>query len=412
MGRQRSMRGGRWDLSWTSIGLCAMVAVGVSAASGCGGGDEDGSGGSGASTSSQGGAGGAGAGGAGGTGGAGGDSGDCLDPSTYADAFSIVDSTLCAVGVYTADVSLGSVTWGRHGGPLLLEVDNQHGDPAHLVRLSPPAGATGAMTSTVTTIETGTPAGSYFGGQALDLPFFDWTALSWTGAFPNTEGELLLVTNDTVTERYTVNGFYAATALAGRLLYTGLSLLGEGASGANALYAADSCGTADQNPRFLPEGDATCSAPVEVDSWGDFSGPLTIDRAGNAFAILPTFSDGQEARAYAAGQVARGAGATQGTTLFELPGFGDALAAMAPEGDAPGLVVFQPTDPATYDYLDPLATPYTSGATVQPQGEPAEVLRLTTPNTALALTTDEDNRVWVGLTLPGGVTTFVVLARR
>lgn len=398
VGRVRDARPGRW-LGCAAAVLCAAMA-------GCeGDGDGGGAGG--------GGAGGGGAGGAGGTGGVGGSSGACLDPSEHAGLFSILDPDLCAVAIYTTDVEPGSPTWGRHGGPLLAR---QAGSAAEIIRLSPPAGAAGMLTPEITPVDAGLPAGAFLGGQAIDLPFFDWSAISWTGTFPDTQGELLLVTGGSIAIRYPVNGFYSGAGIAaaegGRLLYTGLSVLGQAAAGANAIYAADTCGTDGQGPRLLPEGDASCPAAIEVTAWGDFSGPVAVDRDGNAFAILFSFAGTQEARAFAAASMTRGAGPSEGTALFTLPGSGASLAALAPSAGSPGLVLFQPSDPSTFMPLDPVAARYTAGAAIQPEGEPAPLLQLVTPGTALSLTADDADRLWVGSPSPSGGTTFVVLARR
>lgn len=397
--------------------LCAAALV-----AGC---DDDGGGTGGSGPGGTGGSGGADTGSGGGAaGGGGGATGEgCLDPAQHEAVLSIVDPALCAVAVYTADVALGysaSPTWGRHGGPLLA-VPEAQGGGVTVVRLSPPAGPTGALTPAQITVAAGIPDTGFAGAQALDLPFFDWTALSWTGPYPDTQGELILVAGGAVAERYDVNGFFSGAALGsaqgGRLLYTGLSVLGDTAAGANALYAADSCGAAGQSPRLLPEGDPACPAPIEVAAWGDFSGPVAVDQAGNAFAVQPSFAGTQEARGFAAAAIARGAPPPTppgGAPLFTLPGSGSSLAALAPAGDAPGLLVFQPLDPATFDPLDPVAARYAVAAdAVQAEGEPAKLFTLATPATPIALMTDDQGRIWAGAPSPGGSgTTFVVIARR
>lgn len=398
VGRVTGARPGRW--LWCAAALLCAAAVG------CGGdGDDDGAGGGGS------GGGGSGGGGAGGTGGS---SGACLDPSEHAGLFSILDPDLCAVAIYTADVEPGSPTWGRHGGPLLARPGAS--GAAEIVRLSPPAGAAGVLTEQITSVDAGVPAGAFLGGQAIDLPFFNWSAISWTGAFPDTQGELLLVTGASIAIRYPVNGFYAGAGVAaadgGRLFYTGLSVLGGMAAGAAAVYAADTCGADGQGPRLLPEGDASCPDAIQVAAWGDFSGPVAVDRDGNAFVILVSFAGTQEARAFPAASMARGAGPTEGTALFTLPGSGSSLAALAPDGGSPGLVLFQPSDPSTFMPLDPVAARYTAGAAIQPEGEPAPFLQLATPGAALSLTADDAGRLWVGAPSPTSGTTFVVLARR
>jgi hypothetical protein len=357
--------------------------------------------------------------GGGGDGGAGGGDG-CLDPSLYEDLFSIADPALCAVAVYTADVELGysvSPTWGRHGGPLLALPAPSPAGAVEVRRLSPPAGATGALTAASAVIDAGVPADAYAGAQAIDLPFFDWTAISWAGPYPNTQGELILLEGGAIATRYAVNAFFSGAGLAaagggGRLLYTGLSALEDAATSVNGVYVADSCGAAGAAPRLLPEGDPTCAAPAAVAAWGDFSGPTAADRDGNAFVVLPTFAGDQEARGFAAASIGRGAGPTEGSPVFTLPGAGQSLAALGPAGGAPGLIAFQPTDPVSYAPLDPVAVRYTAaGDTVQAEGNPAPLLTLATPETPLTLMADGDDRLWVGAPSPGGGTTFVVLTR-
>jgi hypothetical protein len=399
---------------WTWAAVLGVAALVI----GCD--SEDGAGTGGGGAIGPGSGGGAGEGGAGeGGGGGGGGAGACLDPASHEALLSIADPGLCAVAIYTADVELGysvSPTWGRHGGPLLA-LPGAAG-AADLVRLTPPPGAaTGALSSEQTTVDAGIPDGAYFGAQAVDLPFFDWTALSWTGAAPDTQGELILVEGAAVAKRYPVNGFYSGAGLAavegGRLLYTGLSPLGDPAATTNALYAADTCGAPGQDPRLLPEGDPTCAAPLAVAAWGEFSGPLVADSAGNAFAVLPTFGAPQEARGFAAAQIARGAGPTEGAPMFTLPGSGSSLAALAPSAEDPGLLFFQPSDADVFTPLDPVAVRYDATAdAVQPQGQPAPALQLASAGTLVTLMADDVDRLWVGVPGPGGGTAFVVIARR
>jgi hypothetical protein len=371
-------------------------------------------------TGAEGGAGAGGTGAGGGGGGAGGSGADpCVDPALHEALLAIDDPSLCALAIYTADVALGytiAPTWGRHGGPLLALPGTA--DAVELVRLTPPSGAaTGALAPEQTSIDAGIPDGAFLGAQAIDLPFFSWTALSWTGAAPDTQGELILVEDGAVALRYPVNGFYSGAGLAaaegGRLLYTGLSPLGDPAAATNALYAADTCGAPGQDPRLLPEGDPTCAAPAAVAAWGDFSGPLATDSAGNAFTVLPTFGAAQEARGFAAAEVARGSGPTEGAPIFSLPGSGSGLAALAPSAEDAGLLVFQPSDPTTFAPLDPVAVRYiVAGDAVQPEGEPATFLTLASPDTLVTLMSDDLDRLWVGVPSPDGGTAFVVIGRR
>ncbi|WP_437605980.1 hypothetical protein WMF20_33700 [Sorangium sp. So ce834] len=348
--------------------------------------------------------------------GGGADSVGCLDARSHGAPFSLVDPAWCAVAVYTTDEEIGfaSVTWGRHGGPMFARSDA--GGAAEIVRLTPPEGADGELAAASTTIDAGVPDGAFLGAQAVDLPFFGWTALSWTSAFPDTLGEVILIEDRAVravAERYEVNGFFAAAAVEGRLLYTGLSPLGDPAAGANGLYAADRCGAAGQDARLVPEGDASCAAPAAVAAWGDSSGPVAADLRGNVVAVLPSADGTQEARGFATEAIARGAGPTEGDVLFSLPGSGTSLAALAPEQGAPGVVVFQPSDPATYEALAPVAVATSDdGGRVRAEGSPAPLVELATAGTQLSLFTDDANRLWIGGPLPDGGFLFAVAVRR
>jgi hypothetical protein len=196
----------------------------------------------------------------------------------------------------------------------------------------------------------------------------------------------------------------------GRIVYSGASALDDAQAAVNGLYAADSCGSPGADPRLEPKADKSCGAPLLVSSWGDASGPVAADGAGDVFAVMTSFSGDQEARAFAASTIARGAPATKGDTLFTLPGFGSALAALSPDANGEGLVAFQPNDPQSYAALDVVAQRYTSkGGAITPKDAPAKLLTLATPGTQLAMFADDQERIWVG----GGKdkTTWVVLAR-
>lgn len=372
------------------------------------------------SSNGEGGAGGTGgAGGAGGTGGAGGGGGSnigaCLDPSTHAGMFQIKDASLCVVAFYEVDGKPeGSPTWGRHGGPLTVSPVGTTG-AVKITRWTPPAGATGKLTAASMDVAAAIPASAYVGSQAIDLPFFDWTAISYTGNFPDTAGEVILLDGAKVAARYPVNGFFAGAAVGGegalgRLLYTGLSPLGDAAEGAKGLYAADACGAPGAMPRLLPEGDASCAAPLAVTSFKEFSGPVTVDRLGNAFVVLSSFKDGdQEARGIAAEKIARGAGPTAGDSLFTLPGYSGSLAALAPDAASAGILAFQSFAP---DALDVVGQKYrVEGGVVQAEGAPAPLFSLTIPGTALSFFNDDQDRIWIADPMAAGGVAFAVVAR-
>ena len=383
---------------WTILAIVAAGTIGVAA--GCGG-DGGGSGGSGTSTTGSGGQ-------IHGTGGG----ASCVDASTYADLFTIVDTSFCAVALYTADEPLGfqAPTWGAHGGPL-WSVPDAAGGGVTIERWTAPSGATGALGKQVTHVDAMIPAGAFAGAQALDLPFFGWTAISWSGAFPDTQGKLLALSGAKVDRGYDVNGAYAIGAVgdatSGRLLYTGLSPLGDAAVAVSGFYAADACDTPMPD---LGAGQG-CEASKEIAAWGDSSGPVALDLDGNAFVVLPSFATGdQEARGFAKAEIARGAKATPGASLFTLPGFGSALAAIAPRSGNPGLLVFQPFD-ATATPLDVVAQRYTASGAITADGAPTKLLAVSSSSPAsLSIITDDAGRLWVAAS-HDATTTFVVLDR-
>lgn len=333
---------------------------------------------------------------------------DCLSASGADAFFTLMDATKCVVGAYTVDAtSLGSLTWGRHGGPLGFE-----SAPAlKLVRYAVPATPTGTLVPTRTAVTVGSvPSGIYWGSQALDFPFFPtlgWTAIAYTGSGTGFPGEIVIVDGaGAVAKRYNVNGFFAETAVGlaasgGRLLYTGLSPLMTAAAATNAggLYAADTCGTAGANPRLLPEGDGTCKDSFRVATWqAGSSGPVAADADGNAFAILSTFGGSQELRGFEHDAIARGAGAVAGNALFTMTGYTTELAA---DGRA---AYFQSNDASTYTPLDVQTVKYTvdgTAKTVSPSGGPTTFLHMKTAGTAVALVVDDRRRLWVGVTNPG-----------
>jgi hypothetical protein len=382
--------------SSTTTGTDASTA---SASSGSGG-----SGGSGSSSGSS------------GSGGSGGSAPACLDAAAIADVLTLKDDTLCAVARYDADEELGFNTpsWGSHGGPLTVRVGVN--GAFDLVRWTPPAGEKVALTKKATSFDAKIPATGFLGGQAVDLPFFGWTALSWTGAYPDLAGELLLVKGSAIDKRYPTNGAFATAGSSGadaqgRLLLTGLSPVGDAKAGDNALYAADTCGTAAQ-PSLLPGQDASCKAPIDVASWGDSSGPVTFDHDGNAFAVMTSFDGTQEARGFDAASIARGAGPTAGVKLFAIEGYGANVAALAPTGAAPGIVAYQPSSGTTFKPEDLLEQQYTvTGGKLAAVGTPKPMIHATTADAFLYVMADDHQHLWVGTDLGAGAT-YVVLARK
>lgn len=371
-----------------------------------------------ASSSGAGGAGGEGQGGQGGQGGSA--SAGCLEPSAFAELFTIEDDALCAVAVYSADDDIAtyasSPTWGSHGG-LLSVAKGAAAGSIELTRWQTPSGATGQLMGQAGVIAANIQGDWFVGAQAIDLPFFGWTAVSWTAQFPATGGEVILAKGDVVEQRYDVNSFFAAAGIGteakGRLLYSGLSKLESPADSKNGLYAADSCGSPGQDPRLVPDGDASCAAPSAVALWGDSSGPIAVDGAGNVFAVMASFVSGdQELRGFEASTVAPGDAPTSGDTLFKVPGFGTALGAIAPSAGEPGIVAFQPSDAATATSLDVIGQRYSvSSGKVKAEGSPSVLMKLAKAGTFLTITADNQGRLWVGGPQGTGGTLFVVVAR-
>jgi hypothetical protein len=327
---------------------------------------------------------------------------DCIDATSMAAFFTLKDDTKCLVAKYdVASGSLGSLTWGRHGGPLGFD----GGATPRLVRFQVPATSTGAITTMTTDVAvSGVPSGAYWGGAAYDLPFFGWTAFSYTGTGAGFPGEVILVGSGGTLTRYHVNGFFSAAAVGlsttsgGRLIHTSVSPLGESAMTTNVggLYAADSCGSAATTPRLVPGTDASCKAPFEIASWeAGSSGPVAVDPNENLFAINSKFGGKQELRGFERSTIARGAGPTSGTKIWSLDGYTSELVA---DGSA---VYFQAFD-TTYTALDVQTIAYAkSGTTISPVGDVKTFLQLTKPGTTVSLVRDDSGRIWVGMSVPG-----------
>ncbi|HVT10050.1 MAG TPA: hypothetical protein VHO67_21465, partial [Polyangia bacterium] len=365
--------------------------------------------------------------GGGGAGGLGGSAAaSCLDPSTFAASFAIADSTFCAVAVYTAPESIGfqAPTWGSHGGPLVAQKGavfggggstGAAGAPGYgviLERWTPPAGTTGTMTVQTTTLASALPSGAFLGAQAVDLPFFGWTAITWINAFPNTSGAFEMISNGVTV--YAVNGAFGVAAVPaagslGRLVYSGLSPLGTSTAGANGLYEADAC----SSPMPALGSGTGCSPSAAVATWGENSGPVAADSSGDVFAVMTFLSTStQEARGFSAAAIARGAGPTAGVPVFTLAGFPGSLAALSPGAATPGVVVFQPFNSTTFAALDVVEQKFTtSGGTLALMGTASTLLTVPSGQTqGLSFLVDGSERLWVAIS-GASSTTYVVLAR-
>jgi hypothetical protein len=407
-------------------GAAAAGTTGQGGASGHGAGGNAGQGAGGAAGQGAGGTAGQGAGGAAGQGaggtagqGAGGAAGGgavtCLDPSMFSSSFAIADSTFCAVAIYTAPEPLmfQAPTWGAHDGPLVVQPDATD-TGVTLERWTAPAGNTGAMTVQTTSVASALPASTFLGAQALDLPFYGWTAISWTNAFPDSTGEFEMIARGAVATTFTANGPYSAGAvlgasMPGRFFFSGLSPLGMPTTDSNGLYAADACSAATP---ALGTGTG-CPASAVVAAWGDGSGPVATDSNGDVFAVMTSLATGmQEARGFLASSVAPGSAATAGVTLFTLPGYSGSLAALVPTATDPGAVIFQQIDSTTNAPLSVVQQQFTTGSTLAAMGTPTPLLTVPPAQTqGFSFLVDRAQRLWVAVN-GATSTTYVVLVRR
>jgi hypothetical protein len=341
----------------------------------------------------------------------------CLDASMFSSFFAINDSKFCAVAIYTAPESLGgqlpesAPTWGSHGGPLIVKPDTK-GTGATLERWTAPSGRTGTMTVQRTPIASAYPTGTFLGSQAVDLPFFGWTAISWTKPFPNVSGKFEMIGNGAIVASYDANAPHRVAAVAaasslGRLLFSGNAPVGTTTAGPSGLYAADACSSPSQG---LGTGTG-CSASAIVAGWGEATGMMTTDSNGDVFAVMTsTTTRNQEARGFLASSVARGAVATTGVPLFTIDGFSGSLAALSPTATDPGVVVFQPFDVTTEHALDVIEQKFTTVNSLAAIGTPSKMLTVT-PAQSLAFVVDRSERLWVAAS-GNSSTTYVVLARQ
>lgn len=374
------------------------------------GGQPPSTGGAGAGTA-QGGAGGAGGAGGGG----GGATGPCLDASVAAGFFTLESDALCIVEVKTAVglelASYGTTpSWGKHGGPLTFE-----GSGADLVVTRWSGSGADLVADEETFTASNIPADAFWGPLAVELDTPTGSscgagtaiAVAWSGTDFLNDGELVTLDADGGVTAQLAPGVYGMAASSERLFFTALSPVAGPPDADPALYAGDAAATCD--------GSGFVSAGA-LEAWGLSTGPVASDSDGSLFAILTDYLEGtQELRAFDAAEIAPGAPAASGTTLATRDGYGDALAALAPEGTAPGLVVFQPNDAADGAHGDVLGLEVTLDAGVFTASAPSTLLALVADDDNVTLMTDDEGRLWVGLTRGvknlGPVSTFFVLAR-
>lgn len=406
------------SLGAQAIGLCLSLSVSVVA---CG--DDDTVDPTTTSVSSSSSAGGAsssssGMGGSGGMGGGGGGGGanSCLAPTEHDGIFTITDPTLCVVAKYTTTEQPTTITWGRHGGPMFTRTVPDAGgtlSDAEVVRLTTPAGATGALTMAAETYDLNIDTTMQFlGSQAIDVPGTNGTLLSYTGF--DVTGEVRVFDGTTPVTGIPMVGFFiGATVASGegtRLLHTGSTALGDGvaANSISGLYQAEFC-----------NGLTLCTTPAAslIEAWGEFNGAVGFDANGNAFATQFDATAGTtELRGFDAAAIAPGAATpATGVTLATYTGSGTQIAALAATGEDSGWVFVQavtfdnnfnaiPEDVEAHRFAE-------SGNALIDDGPGAVILTLSgDPKPQVSLLADDQDRIWVGV--PGAnETTFYVVAR-
>ena len=329
----------RWFLGAAVVGAITMAA-------GCSSGDEHNAGGEDAGTTPDGG-------GQpdGGQGDGGSDAGArpdpvFLEPSTYADLVTIDPSFPFGVTQRRAadDAILGS-HWGRHGGPMVTTgVYGGAGGPKVVqwdVSGAPTAAAVREELGFATA--TGLPTPFYYGADGMvDLPFGSLSLLSYTGTGAAYPGEALFysATYDEITSRANVNGFYSGAGVVATggpfLVFSALSPLSSSTSATNdnGLWAAQICSDALVSP-------PPCAASWQLVAWNGMSGPVIGDNHGNIFvgASLSSGATSDAVFGLTAAQIVPGATASAATLAEVDSGGTSSLAAIAPEGSAPGWVL-------------------------------------------------------------------------
>jgi hypothetical protein len=330
----------------------------------------------------------------------------------------IKDEGFCVVGSYETDSVKGTLTWGSHGGPMFAATAMSPAGAINVTRLTAPMGTTGKLTAGTNVVDLGLPMMTYFGSQVIDLPFFNWTMVSYTNADMLVTGKIIMFEGNNVLLNYPINGFLAAVAvgpdeLTGRLFYSGLSPIFKNATNKNALYVAEPCGTLANKPRLVSDGDASCMDSFAIDAFGDYSGPVAADAMGNVFAVMSSSTGDQEARGYAADTVKRGSGPVVGASMFKLPGFAGSLAAVGPDGTGVGVVVFQPQEFDAVSMMsqgkDVVAQRFTVEAgVIANKGVAGPFMVPTQTGELLNFTGDDQGRIWVAAKRATGVAVLVI----
>ena len=335
---------------------------------------------------------------------------DCLNLAP--EGFSVEADDLCIVETFVAEgldlPSYGTTpTWGSHGGPLTFSVNAANTS----LTLSRWSKSGGTLTKADTEVAlSGVPADAFFGSIAVESDATGAAcadekvvSVAWSGTDFATQGAIVTVTPAGDAESVTATGVFGIASVGARVFYTGLSEVAGPTNAVVGLYAAKT---------------ATCDAGLATDGavetgWGLATGPVAVDAGGNLFAILTDYLTGRQlVHGYRAADLAAG-GPLDGVELADLEGFGDAFAAVPPAGDAPGLLVLQPNAGEDSFNQDVVAVEYSSAGGTLAAGLTKTLLSIAEEDKNITLMTDDDGRLWVGVTTAGDTpsTTFYVMAR-
>ncbi|MBS2012850.1 MAG: hypothetical protein JST00_08190 [Deltaproteobacteria bacterium] len=342
---------------------------------------------------------------------------ELLPQSTYADLVTLDPSFPFGVASrHAADDGIVGSRWGRHGGPMVTkgaygaQGASRPGVVAWAIAGGPTAPA--VRTETPIAIASGLPATLFYGADGMvDLPFGGRSLLSYTGSGAAFPGEILLYSSgyDRVESRAKVNGFYSGVGVesaAGPLVvYSGLSVPSTTptTTNDNGLYASPIC---DGNI-LAP---SPCATPWRLFGWKGQSGPVAVDAMGNVFvgASLSSGSTSDAVLGIARAQLVVGSPATA-ATVAEVDTRGTAsIAAVAPEGDAPGWLLGLGYDDGAQVYA---ASYRVSDASLTAGTLAKGAISPATGVSGLSVFTDVDGDLWLAVT-KGTSGAYLELRRR
>ncbi len=337
-----------------------------------------------------------------------------LPTTDYADAVKIDPSfpygVVARIGV---DGDVLGAHWGNHGGPMVstsVYANQEAGSKPGVVRYTIPATATGTATKKELAFATASdlPRPFFYGPDGMvDLPFGNLAILTYTGSGAGFPGEGLVYSKDydAVVSRAKSSGIYSAAGVGTKsFVYSALSPFAATLPSTtdNGLYAAELCGT----NKLAPEG--ACKPGAKLFGWAGNSGPVAVDTQGNAF-VGASLDNGDAIYAASAAEIQAVGAATRVELANKATGGTASIAAIGPEGAAPGFVVAKGYDGATptaayaQGYKAPLAK---DGALID------AAIAGGTATEAFSLFSSAQNDLWVAVELSAGTPRKVFLQLR